>query len=141
MTISGTQIPNNAIIIGYDIGKSAVYFCRHKVNDFLITGKLTATKSSCEIYHEGSHYQFFEGYEILVGKNIDWVPVYGNDPVPENALNVGKDLKGNSIYIARCAVNYGTQSQHNDIIYYKFSNPHDGQQENENCFNHEILTC
>ncbi len=45
-----------------------------------------------------------ETFEVLVGNNIEWVPRHGTDPLPRNAFISGNKLRGDPIYIGRCAL-------------------------------------
>jgi len=78
----------------------------------------------------------------LVGKNVEWVPRYGSDPLPHNAFVAGKKANGNNVYVGRCELHDPSKgiSQVIGHVDYEFYYPF-GLKENNNCRIHQVLVC
>jgi len=138
--ITENQIPNNAIIGGFDVDKTPLYICRHKHDGHIIPCKANQ-KFGCYVTKVGKAVEFKTDYEILMGEHYDWVNHFGGDAVPKQAFVAGSDAAKNSIYIGRCDLH--VDSAETEVVgkihrkfYYAF-----GSTEHEDCSNHQIMIC
>jgi hypothetical protein len=140
--VTANKIPSDAIVGGFDVDKSPLYICRHNVESDLIPGKANE-KMGCHLSFSGKEVEIktTENYEVLVGKNVEWVPRHGTDPLPHNAFLSGHKSKGEPIYVGRCTLNDSRgESEVIGKIDYYFYYPYAGT-ENKGCSNQEILVC
>ncbi len=139
--MTSNQIPSDAIIGGFDIDKKPLYICRHKVESDLIPGKASAG-IGCFIPFAGKEVNIQkENYEVLIGKNIEWVPRHGTDPLPHNSFLSGHKSKGEPVYIGRCFIHDSKGDSEvvgkvDFYFYYPFATA-----EHSDCSNHEVLVC
>jgi Protein of unknown function (DUF3421) len=91
LTARNGFVPVGSIKGGFD-GEN-LYVC--SVNG--IPGKLNAASKRCYIPYDGREYEY-SNYKVLVGNNLQWIPLTGN--IPKNAIVVGKDYDTNTnLYI------------------------------------------
>jgi len=123
------------------VDKIPLYICRHKVESDLIPGKANS-KIGCHLSYGTKEVIInAESYEVLVGKNVEWVPRHGTDPLPHNAYVSGNKSNGQPIYIGRCLL-HDSKGDTEVIgkVDYWFYYPY-GNSEHSDCGNHEILVC
>jgi len=110
------------------------------VAEDLIPGK-ASKQIGCHLAYGGKEVEIKDTYEVLVGKNVEWVPRHGTDPLPHNAYVSGKKSSGEPIYIGRCAIHDSKgDSEVIGKVDYWFYYPY-GSSEHSDCGNHEILVC
>ncbi len=82
-----------------------------------------------------------ENYEVLVGKNVEWVPRHGGDPLPHNAYVSGKKANGQPVYIGRCDLHdsKGNSEVVGKVDYWFYYT--EANAEHQDCNNHQILVC
>jgi hypothetical protein len=140
--VTANKIPSDAIVGGFDVDKSPLYICRHNVESDLIPGK-ASEKMGCHLSFNGKEIAIktTENYEVLVGKNVEWVPRHGTDPLPHNAFLSGHKSKGEPIYVGRCTLNdsKGESEVIGKIDYYFFYL--NANTEHKGCSNQKILVC
>jgi hypothetical protein len=140
--VTANKIPSDSIVGGFDVDKSPLYICRHSVESDLIPGKANE-KIGCHLSFAGKEIEIktTENYEVLVGKNVEWVPRHGTDPLPHNAFISGHNSKGEPIYIGRCAIidSRGESEVIGKIDYYFYYSY--ATTEHKGCSNQEILVC
>jgi len=124
------------------VDKIPLFICRHKVESDLIPGKANS-KIGCHLSYGTKEVIINnENYEVLVGKNVEWVPRYGTDPLPQNSFVAGKKPNGDDIYIGRCELHDSSKGDSEVIgkVDYRFYYPY-GMTEHSDCPIHQILVC
>ncbi|CAG2104129.1 unnamed protein product [Medioppia subpectinata] len=137
--ITGTKIPKNAIVGGFDIDTKPLYICRHKRDDDLLPGKANEN-IGCVVTMGGKAFSTKSDYEVLIGHNYDWVERHGGDAVPDRAFIGGHDLNSNPIYVGKCDLHFGkTETQVVGKIHHKFYYGF-GDTERSDCANHMVMS-
>ncbi|CAG2108860.1 unnamed protein product, partial [Medioppia subpectinata] len=140
LKITGTKIPENAIVGGIDIDTKPLYICRHKQDNDLLPGKANEN-IGCVVTMGGKAFSTKSDYEVLIGHNYDWVERHGGDAVPDRAFIGGHNLDSNPIYVGKCDLHFGkTESQVVGKIDHKFYYGF-GETEHSDCANHMIMIC
>jgi len=138
--ITENQIPNNAIIGGFDVDKTPLYICRHKHDGHIIPCKANQ-KFGCYVTKVGKAVEFKTDYEILMGEHYDWVNHFGGDAVPKQAFVAGSDSENGPIYVGRCDLHLNsTETQVVGKVHHKFYYAF-GSTEYSDCKNHQIMIC
>ncbi len=94
--------PFDAIIMGTDVGGGPLYSCRVNYGSGLQPGKTTGTWTDCDIGYGQLEYGL-QPYQNLVAGWVDEDD--GNGNVPWNALPLGKDDEGSTLYACRAYLN------------------------------------
>ncbi|XP_054167857.1 lysosomal alpha-mannosidase-like [Oppia nitens] len=140
VSTSGSKIPSDAIIGGFDIDSSPLYICRHKQVNDIIPGKANE-KLGCIVTLGGKSYKTMNNYEVLVGHGFDWVPRHGADAVPDRSFVAGHDGQSNPIYVGKCDLFFGkVETVVVGKVHHKFYYGW-GDWEKEDCFNHQVMVC
>ena len=95
----GGQMPANAIVAGKNHNGLPLYVCRGEHEGGLYPGILDETSLDCSIHHGGREF-LINDFEVLTGEKYKWISVF-NGEIPFDALQAGKGLEGNSIYVCR----------------------------------------
>ena len=137
MVANQSSIPSDAYVGGYDIHNQTLHVCRQMIGSSHHTGKANSLLGCVIPYDEKEN--FFDDkqtFEVLVAKNVQWVPRHGTDPVPGSALVVGQK-QNNRVYVGRCLIPDSlVVGKIDNDFYYGFA-----KKEWNNCINHEVLIC
>lgn len=97
--VTGSEIPEGAIVGGQDTDGSPIYIGRASHEGALIPGKAIKDHGVCYVAWGGGEHGK-DSYEVLVGDAGNWIAT-SNAGIPNNALPAGESEEGEPLFVGR----------------------------------------
>ncbi|XP_035741904.1 uncharacterized protein LOC118450321 isoform X1 [Vespa mandarinia] len=116
----------NMITIGRDLDGMNLVVGRARHNGDVLPAKVKPDHSVAYVCHDGNEHMKHE-FEILMPADFKWIPS-GHGHVPENAVEAGRTINGEVLYVGRTYHNgipcVGKVQRSHGVLYI----PYDGQE-------------